>query len=69
MQDDKGQPIIQTPPTSVVTVQPPYDDATLAAQAKGSVSSSATWLAAFWIRVIKKALHFGWKVVGGSNVT
>jgi len=23
-----------------------------------------TWLAAFWIRVIKKATHFGWQIVG-----
>jgi len=45
-------------------VQPPYDQATLAKQSKGSVSSSFTWLAAFWLRIIKKALHFGWKVVG-----
>jgi hypothetical protein len=59
-----GTPIVQTPPPQVITVQPPYDQATLAKQSKGSVSSSFTWLAAFWLRIIKKALHFGWKVVG-----
>ncbi len=64
IQDDKGQPVIQTPPTQVITITPPADDKTLLAQSKGPVSSSTTWLAAFWIRVIKKAIHFGWKIVG-----
>lgn len=67
VRDDKGIPLIQTPPAQVITVSPPTDSATLAKQAKGSVSSSLTWLAAFWLRVIKKALHFGWRVVGGQN--
>jgi hypothetical protein len=60
--DDNGQPIIQTPPAQVITVNPPADPATLATQAKGPVTSSLTWLAAFWLRVIKRALHFGWRV-------
>lgn len=62
--DDKGKPIIQTPPTQVITVSLPSDQVTLAKQAKGSPSLSLTWLAAFWLRIIKKALHFGWKLVG-----
>jgi hypothetical protein len=62
--DGKGKPIIQTPPTQVITVTPPADDTTLTSWSKGSVSSSLTWLGAFWIRVIKKALHFGWKILG-----
>lgn len=61
--DDKGQPLIQTPPTQVVTVQPPSDTTTLTKQAKGSVSLAATWLAAFWLRIIKKALLFGWHIL------
>ncbi len=66
--DDKGQPVIQTPPSQVITtVQPPADQATLQNQAKGSTTSAATWLAAFWIRIIKKALHFGWKIISGSD--
>jgi hypothetical protein len=64
VKNDKGQPIIQTPPTQVITVQPPGDSATLTSWSKGSVSSSLTWLGAFWIRVIKKAIHFGWRVIG-----
>lgn len=64
--DDKGQPLIQTPPTQVITVQPPADNTTLTTWSKGSVSSSLTWLGAFWKRVIKKAIHFGWQIVGRS---
>lgn len=64
VKSDKGQPIIQTPPTQVVSVQPPYPQGVLTKQAKGPTSSSFTWLAAFWLRIIKKAIHFGWKVVG-----
>lgn len=62
--DGRGKPIIQTPPTQVVTVTPPSDSATLTKQAKGDTTSSLTWLAAFWLRIIKKAIHFGWKLVG-----
>lgn len=66
VKDDKGQPLIQTPPTQVITVQPPTDTTTLTTWSKGSVSSSLTWLGAFWMRVIKKAVHFGWQVVSGQ---
>lgn len=65
VRDDKGIPIIQTPPAQVITVQPPSSQLILTQQAKGSTTSSFTWLAAFWLRIIKKALHFGWQVVGG----
>ncbi|KKU10428.1 MAG: hypothetical protein UX13_C0012G0012 [Candidatus Woesebacteria bacterium GW2011_GWB1_45_5] len=65
--DDKGQPVIKTPPTQVVTVTPPADTTSLTTWSKGSVSSSLTWLGAFWLRIIKKALHFGWRIVGGGN--
>lgn len=61
---DSGQPLIQTPPAQVITIQPPYTQTTLTSQAKGSKSFSLTWLSAFWLRMIKKAIHFGWKVVG-----
>ena len=67
VKDDKGQPLIQTPPTQVITVQPPADSKTLTSWSKGSIASSLTWLGMFWIRVIKKALHFGWQIVSGSQ--
>jgi hypothetical protein len=66
--DDKGNPIIQTPPTQVVTtVTPPSDTVALTSQSKGKITESATWLAAFWLRIIKKAIFFGWKILGSSN--
>jgi len=67
VKNDKGQPLIQTPPTQVITVQPPADSTTLTGWSKGSVASSLTWLGMFWIRVIKKALYFGWRVMGGEK--
>jgi hypothetical protein len=67
VKDDSGKPIIQTPPASVITtVQPPADTQTLTQQSKGDTSSSKTWLATFWLRVVKKALHFGWQIISGN---
>jgi len=69
VKDKRGRNLIQTPATKKVTVQLPSDQTTLITQAKGSTTSSATWFATFWLRMIKKALHFGWKVIrrGGSK--
>lgn len=64
IQDDKGASVIQTPPTTVVSISPPSDSVTLGQQAKGDTTNALTWFAAFWIRILKKALHFGWKIVG-----
>jgi len=60
--DNNGVSVIQTPPAQVITITPPADNTTLTTWSKGSISSSLTWLAAFWIKIVKKALHFGWKV-------
>lgn len=62
---DNGQTLVQTPSTQSISIQVPSDDATLTAWAtKGSTSDAITWLAAFWLRLIKKALHFGWRILG-----
>lgn len=61
---DNGTPLIQTPPSQVISITPPASQTVLTQQAKGSASLSLTWLAAFWIRIIKKAMHFGWQIVG-----
>jgi len=67
VKDDSGKPIIQTPPAQVITtVQPPADTQTLTRESKGDTTSSETWLATFWLRVIKKALHFGWQIISGN---
>jgi hypothetical protein len=58
---------IQTPKTQKVTIQLPTDRGTLVSWAKGPAVSSLTWFAAFWLRMIKKAVHFGWKIVGSKK--
>lgn len=67
VKDNSGKPLIQTPPTQVITITPPSDQGTLTQQAKGSKSLSITWLSSFWLRIIKKALHFGWKIIGKAE--
>ena len=64
VKDDHGQPLVQVPPTQVVTVQPPADDTTLTNWSKGSITSSQSWLGMFWLRIIKKAISLGWKIIG-----
>lgn len=61
--DDKGQPLIQAPATQTVTVQIPASQSQLDDWSHGSPTSSLTWFATFWLRLIKKALHFGWKII------
>lgn len=60
--DDAGKGLIQ--PTAT-TFQIPTNQTTLVSQSKGPITSSLTWFAAFWLRMIKKALHMGWSVVAG----
>lgn len=67
VRDDHGQPLIQTPPAQVIEIAPPADSETLEDWSKGSIDSSQTWLGVFWGRIIKKAIHFGWKIVGGGT--
>jgi hypothetical protein len=67
VKDNHGKPLISSPMTSSTTVQLPTTQAQLTTQSKGSVSDSVTWVATFWLRMIKKALHFGWKIISGSS--
>lgn len=60
--DDKGKPLIQTPPTQVISVTPPADPVTLTSWGKGPITQSITWLGLFWLRILKKASHFGWQI-------
>lgn len=60
---DKGQPLIAATPAQVINVTPPAGQTTLLSWSKGPISSSITWLGMFWLRIIKKAVFFGWKVV------
>lgn len=65
--DDKGQPLVQPTGSQPISVQIPADQAQLATAVKGSVNDSLTWFAAFWVRIIKKAIHFGWQIVVGRR--
>lgn len=65
---DKGRDLIQTSATQTITIQLPSTQRQLADWSKGSPASSLTWFAVFWLRMMKKALHFGWKITGGQIV-
>ena len=67
VKSDGRQPIIQSPATQKVSIQIPSDQTQLTPLSKGSISDSITWFAAFWIRMIKKAIHFGWRIVFGGR--
>lgn len=67
VKDDKGKPITSGPATQDVTVQIPQDQAALTALSKGKVGDSITWFGMFWLRMIKKALHFGKRIVVGKK--
>jgi len=64
VRDSRGQQLLVSPATQQITIQLPYDKSTLTGWFKGSVSDSLTWFAAFWLRMIKKAIYFGWRVTG-----
>lgn len=61
--DDQGKPMIQTPQDPAVTIQVPASQQQLDDWTKGNPDNAITWFAVFWIRLIKKALHFGWRMV------
>lgn len=63
VKDDKGKPIVQGPGDKKVVISIPSDQPTLQTQAKGKPGDSLTWFARFWLRMIKKAIHFGKKIV------
>src|SRR3990167_10386974 len=69
VKNDAGAPLIQTPPTQVISVTPPATTTTLTSWSKGNITSSLTLLGAFWLRVIKKALHFVWRIMGVTEET
>ncbi len=50
--NSQGQPMIATPTAGSAKIQLPGDQASLVAQAKGSITNAATWLAKFLLRMI-----------------
>jgi hypothetical protein len=58
-----GQNLITTPQNQTIAITLPTQQEQLTQAAKGSVDDSSTWFAAFWLRLIKKAVHFGWQII------
>ena len=65
--DDKGQPLIQPTNGQSVTITLPADPQQLSATSKGNPDEAVSWFAAFWLRMFKKAVYFGWRVITGGN--
>ena len=64
--DDDDDQLIKTP-VRKVTVTLPANQGVIEEWTKGDASNSSTWLGYFWVRIVKKALHFGWKLVVGPD--
>ncbi|MBX4205942.1 hypothetical protein KW795_01985 [Candidatus Microgenomates bacterium] len=63
-----GVQVMQTPQNQTVSITIPSDPQTLQTQfKKGNIVDAATWLAAFWIRAMKIAMHLGWQVLIGGK--
>lgn len=63
--DDKtGKPLTQPVPTQTTTITVPATPTQLTNWSQGTSSQSLTWFANFWLRMVKKALALGWKIVG-----
>lgn len=62
--DDDGNPIISTPQTTKADIViPEVSREVLDEKAKGDINEAHVWSAAYWIRIFKKAVYFGWKVL------
>ncbi len=61
--DDKQAAPIQIPTPKVITITIPASGEQLEDWSKGSPDESLTWFAFFWLRMIKKAIHFGWRII------
>ena len=62
--EDGGKPLMESPVTKEVSIEIPKDKDTLEAYSKGDTEDAITWWGASFLRLIKKALHFGWKILG-----
>lgn len=65
--NDQGQNLIQTPASQAVTITIPADAKFLKSRLFGSKENAVVWFAAFWLRMIKKAVHFGWRVINPKS--
>lgn len=66
--DDQGNPIISTPQTQKANIViPEVSKEVLEVRSKGNTEEASVWSAAYWIRIFKKAVYFGWKVLFDQN--
>ena len=64
---DKGKHLIQTPTTKKIKIKLPAGRTTVSTWSKGKPVNSLTWLGVYWLRMIKKAAHFGWQIISGKR--
>lgn len=63
VKSDSGKPLIQVPGQGgKIKITIPKQPTELEQLSKGSISDSLTWFAAFWIRMIKKAIYYGYRI-------
>jgi len=65
--DDKGRPLIQTPSQESITIEIPGTKEQLTALSKGTPDEAISWFGAYWKRIFKKAVFFGWRVISGGR--
>ncbi|MFC1649436.1 hypothetical protein ACFL2C_01810 [Patescibacteria group bacterium] len=65
--DENNKPLTSSPATTDVTIEIPAEKSVLETLAKGSEESAVTWFASFWLRMLRKAAHFGWGVVSRKS--
>ena len=62
--DDQGNPLISTPHTTKADIIiPEINKETLEVKIKGDTENASVWSAGYWLRLFKKAIYFGWKVL------
>ena len=64
--DNNGQNMLQTSANQTITITLPASKERLEVLAKGKITDALTWFALFWLRILKKAMHFGWRVIAGA---
>ena len=62
--DDKGNKLISVPEEKKADIIiPAINKESLEVEIKGDTSESSVWSAGYWLRLFKKAIFFGWKVL------
>lgn len=67
--DNQGNPLISTPQSKKADIViPDVNKESLEAKIKnGDIEDASVWSAGYWLRLFKKAIYFGWKVLFDAN--